>query len=91
MKVTITARNFELTDAIKEHTENKAKFLEKHGHSVLEAHFILALEKGIQIAEVNVHVAGDTLHSKVESNDLYQSINEVITKVVHQLDKHKNK
>jgi len=94
MKTTITARHFDLTDAIKAHTEKKASQLKLHYDFILEIDFILEVDKNSkalenQMAEAKVHIPGEVLHSKVHSTDLYQSIDELTSKLERILSKHK--
>ncbi len=96
MQKTITARHFELTQALKDHSEQKLNQLSEQMPEILEAALILEVEENPkvlegQIAELNVHVPGENITSKVASDDLYKSIDQVIVKVVKLLSKHKDK
>jgi len=94
MKTSITARHFELTEAIKKHIEKKANYLHSHYNFIIEIDFTLEVDsesKAVenQMAEAKVHISGETLHSKVFSKDLYQSIDELTDKLARLLSKHK--
>lgn len=93
MKTTVTARHFDLTDAIVQHIDEKVEQYKNHFTQALEAEFVLSYESHHErhIAEVKVHSPGDTFHSKIESDDMYKSIDQLIHKVITHLDKKKDK
>ncbi|MDX1920023.1 MAG: ribosome-associated translation inhibitor RaiA [Candidatus Caenarcaniphilales bacterium] len=91
MKTTITARHFELTEAIKQHINDKVVQYDSHFSEALEAAFILDIEAKDYVAEANVHIRGEVIHSKISTEDMYKSIDSLIHKLVSLLDKNKDK
>ena len=91
MKLTVTGRNIDITDGIREHLNNKMK---KTINSIVEnadTHVALMIEKHRHFAEVTVKTKGFTVHGKDETEDLYVSIDNALLKVEKQLRKHKEK
>ena len=96
MKIIISGRNITLTDAIKEHVEEKFARLQNHYDFVREIHVFLSVEKNPRIeasqrAEATVHVNRAILRIEVCSDNLYGSIDELVDKVDRSVNKHKTK
>lgn len=96
MKVKIDARHFDLTEAIKEYVTNKCEQLKTQLKDVIEAHYILNVEnhpstKDGHIAELILHVSGESIMAKIDTDDLYKSIDQVTSKVLKLAHKHKDK
>lgn len=91
MKVTVTFRHTDSTDALKDYAEEKIGKVEKFMHSPQEAHIVLEVEKFRHIAEINIMADGITVMGKEESNDLYSAIDLVMDKIERQLKKRKDR
>ena len=92
VKVNITFRNTEATDAIKNYaTEKVSHCLKKYVHHDTEAHLILKVEKNRQIAEITFRSDGADFIAKEETADLYSAIDKLIDSTTQQLRKHKDK
>lgn len=91
MQIRITARHFQLTDALKEYAENEISQLEKYFDNIIDGHLILDTERYKQVAELMVKVYGTVLTSKVKSEDMKVSIEKAVEKVATQLKKHVSK
>lgn len=92
VKVNITFRNTESTEAIKNYASEKLTHcLKKYVHHNTEAHLVLKIEKNRQIAEITFHTDGADFIAKEETSDLYSSIDSLVHSVTHQLRKHKEK
>ncbi len=91
MKLTVTGRNIDITDGIREHLETKmAKTIKELGEKA-DVHIALSVEKHRHFAEVTVKTKGYTVHSTDETDDLYASMDNALTKIEKQLRKHKEK
>ncbi len=91
MKLTVTGRNIDITDGIREHLQSK---MDKTINELVEKadiHVALHVEKHRQFAEITVKTKGFTVHGKEETDDLYVSIDNALLKVEKQLRKHKEK
>lgn len=91
MQVSITARHFDLTDGLREHTVERIERLSKYGVSLREAHAVLAVEKYRHRAEVTLHGNGFHLTGASESDDMYTSVDMVAQKLETQVRRRKEK
>lgn len=91
MKITTTARHYELTPALKDYAERKVLNLKKYFDQIGTAQITFSLEKYRHAVEVFVHVNGRDFNSKEESEDMYVSIDRVVEKLERQILKHKGK
>lgn len=91
MKVTITFRHMEATDAIRNHVDTQLGRLEKYLIKPIEIHVILSVEKFRHRAEVVAFEQHFKAQADEVCDDLYLSIDRAIDKVVKQIKKHKEK
>ena len=91
MRITITGRNIELTDGLKEAVEDRLSKLEKYFTPETEAHVTLSVEKERQKIEVTIPVKGSVIRAEQVSNDMYVSIEVVEETIERQLKKYRNK
>ena len=91
MKLTVTGRNIEITDGIRNHLNDKMdKTIADLGEAA-DVHLALSVEKHRHFAEVTVKTKGFTLHSQVETEDLYTSMDKALEKMEKQIRKNKEK
>jgi putative sigma-54 modulation protein len=91
VKVSVTFRHTEPTDALKQYAEEKMHRLGKYFSQSLDAHVVLSVEsKERQIAEVELHALG-VIHAKEQTEDLYAAIDLVTDNLKRQLRKQKDK
>ncbi len=91
MRITITGRNIELTQGLKEAVEEKLNKLGKYFAEETEAHATLSVEKERQKIEVTIPVKGQIIRSEQVSNDMYVSIDLVEEVIERQLKKYRHK
>ena len=91
MRITITARHSKASDKLKEFAEKEVRRLKKYYDGIIDCEIILDYVKINQIAEINIGVYGTVLNSVVQSDDIYKSIDEAVTKLERQLEKYKEK
>jgi len=91
MKVTITGRHMEMTDALKAYIEGALDKIESHFDKVIDADVVLDVEKHRHIAEVNLHANGVRIHGREASADMYASVDEVMAKLEKQVRKFKDR
>jgi putative sigma-54 modulation protein len=92
VKVVVTFRHTQPTDALKHYAEEKIHRIGKYFSRPLVAHVVLAVDsKECQTAEVELHMHGITIHSRGETADLYSAIDSVIDKLQRQVKKQKEK
>ena len=91
MKLTVTGRNIEITDGIRNHLNNKMdKTIADLGEAA-DVHVALSVEKHRHFAEVTVKTKDFTLHSQDETEDLYTSMDKALEKMEKQIRKNKEK
>ena len=88
MQTAITARHFELTPQMKEYVTKRVEKLERYSHYIMNAEIILAKDGGLELAEGKLHLKHDVLTARAQAADLYQSITEVVDRLVTQLKRH---
>lgn len=91
MKTTITFRQLEPTDAIKNHVEEKMTKLDKLVNKNSEAHVVLSCERYLHIAEIKLPIKGNMVNVTEKTGDMYQSIEGAIEKAQKSLEKIKGK
>ena len=91
MRITITGKNIELTDGLKEAVEERLSKLEKYFAPETEVHVTLSVEKDRQKIEVTIPVKGSVIRAEQVSNDMYVSIEVVEETIERQLKKYRKK
>jgi putative sigma-54 modulation protein len=91
MKVTTTARNYELTPALKDYAENKVLHLKRYFEQIVNAHITFSMEKYRNTVEITVHINGRDFKSKDVTEDMYVSVDGAVEKLERQILKHKGK
>jgi len=88
MNVTVTARNFDLTDALREFSQHKLAKLERFDPYVIDGHLVLEKDKGMSIIELTMMVKHGAVNSVVKNPDIYLGISDVVKKIERQLEKY---
>lgn len=91
MQITITARHFELTKAIRDYVETSCLKLKKYFDHIITVHVTLALENSRNICELSLHAAKFSLQSEAEEMDMYLSIDTALDKMEGQIKKLKDR
>ena len=91
MKIQITGRHVEITEAIKAYVEEKVGKIEHHFDNIIGTKVILSVEKDRQIAEAIVNVPGTEIVAQADSTDMYAAIDMMEEKLDRQVRKHKDK
>ena len=91
MKVTVIAKNMELTDALKEIVQKKISKLEKYFEVNVEAKATLSIQKSRQIIEVTIPFNGVILRGEEATSDMYKSLDLVEDKLERQIRRQKTR
>ncbi len=91
MQITITARHFDLTNAIRDHVEEACEKLEKYFDHIINVHLTLSLEGSRNHVEMSLHASHFSLQSEAEDHDMYLAVDTVIDKMEAQIKKLKDK
>ena len=91
MRYTITGRNIEVTQGLREAVEDKLGKLEKYFTPDTEAVVTLSVQRELQKIEVTIPVKGSIIRAEESSTDMYVSIDLVEEIIERQIKKYKNK
>ena len=91
MQINVSGHHVEVTSALRDYVSSKFSRLERHFDQITNTNVTLTVEKLVQKAEANVHVAGADLFATSESEDMYAAIDTLTDKLDRQLIKHKEK
>lgn len=94
--IEITAKNFDLTEGLKAHINDKFSTLDRHAHNIISAGFVMEVDHPKHddkqyVAEGHIKVKGETINAKASSEDMYQSIDQMMHKLDKQIIKHDEK
>ncbi len=91
MNIIFNARHMDTTDALKAYAVEKVKKLEKYLPESADASITLAVEKFRHKAEVQIKVNGLIIQASEETEEMYNSIDNVTDKIGRQVRKYKEK
>ncbi|MBR4435299.1 MAG: ribosome-associated translation inhibitor RaiA [Clostridia bacterium] len=91
MNVTITGKNMEITDYLKELALKKLEKLEKYFPQDTDVSVIMSVEKSRHSIEVTIPYRGGVIRGEETTSDMYASIDNVIAKLDRQILKHKTR
>ena len=85
MNIAITFRHIESTEGLKEACNEKVGKLQKFLRKPMKASVTLSVEKGQQIAEVNINAGSEHYTAKDTGENMYASLDRVCDKLLHQM------
>jgi ribosome-associated inhibitor A len=91
MIVNITSKQMEITEAIRQHVEERLAKLEKWQTDLINPHIVLSKEPKDFVADATINTPNGTLVASAKHEDMYTAINELIAKLVRQLNKVQHK
>ena len=91
MNLKITGLRLEVTPSLREYVETKLERVTRHVDNVVGISVTLSVDKLVQKAEVNVHLAGKDVHVEATDADMYAAIDALVDKLDRQVLKHKEK
>lgn len=91
MIVNITSKQMEITEAIRQHVEERLAKLEKWQTDLINPHIVLSKEPKDFVADATINAPNGTLVASAKHEDMYTAINELIAKLVRQLNKVQHK
>lgn len=91
MKITITGRHLDITDAIRDHISARIEKITKHNKKIDAVNIILSVEKYRHSAEAIVSGNGISFARKEITDDMYSSVDSVFAKIESQFNKNKKK
>lgn len=91
MIITISGKQMEVTDSLKEVINEKCQKLDKYFHEDTPITITLSTQKERQIVEATIPVSGAIIRAEESTPDMYASIDGVIGVLERQIRKHKTK
>lgn len=91
MRLEISARHMEITDALKTHVESRLQKLKAHFDRVIDVNVVLGVEKHRHLAEITLHANGIRIHGREATGDMYGSVDAVVDKLEKQVRKYKDR
>jgi putative sigma-54 modulation protein len=91
MRTTVSGKNIDITNALKERVEKKLSNFERYFGPDTEAHATLSVEKNRHIIEVTIPFNGVILRGEEATGDMYTSIDNVVEKLERQMRRQKTK
>jgi len=91
MNTSVSFKNIEPSDALKEYIHSKLEKLEKRLDAPAEAEVVFTVEKIRHIIEVRLDSDKIHIQAKEESEDMYSSIDLVLEKIKRQIKRSKDK
>lgn len=91
MQITVSGRQVEITDSLRNYAEEKVGRVQKHFDDLITMNVVLQVEKQRHLAEVTLHAKGATLAASAEAQDMYAAIDAIADKLDRQVLKHKEK
>ncbi len=91
MRIVYTSRNIEITDALKNLTEDKLEKIDKYFEEDIEIHVTYRVQNKTDTAEITIHLPGTILRSEESTDDMYESIDNAVEKLERQIRKYKTR
>lgn len=91
MRITISGKNLEITDSLRNQINKKVSKLERYFGEDVEAQVTLSVEGYRHIVEVTIPFNGIIIRGEESTNNMYASIDMVIDKLERQIRKHRTR
>ena len=91
MKISITGRHVDITNALSSYIKTKFQKLKKHSENIINIHAILTVEKERMKAEATLKTKNGNLFAADEKDNMNTAIDEIVEKLDRQLKKEKEK
>lgn len=89
MKIDLTFKHMDATEALKNHVNEKSERLKKFVSEQTQCQWVFFVEADLHVAELHVVGPHIDFFAQSKTGDLYQSIDEAVDKLEKQLRKHK--
>ena len=89
--IKFAGQNFEVTQPLRDLISTKFERLSRHVDNITSIQVVLSVDKLRQIAEAKLHVPGTEIYADAESEDMYKTIDILLSRLLRQIDKHKGK
>ena len=89
MKISITFRHVDPTEALKQYVEEKVGRVQKFLSGPAQAAVVLSTERHLQDCDLTISGAGRTFKSSESSDDMYASVDRAVDRIEKQVRKAK--
>jgi putative sigma-54 modulation protein len=91
MRIEITSKSMDLTDALREHMEKRLLKIKRYFDGVIDVHVVVKLERFIHRFEITLHGQGFDFFSEGHAEDVYAAFDGAAEKMERQVRKMKDK
>lgn len=91
MKITISGKQIDLTNALKARIEDRFSKLDRYFHKETEAFVTLSVQREYQTIEATIQSGNLILRAEEATDDMYISIDKAVDTLERQLRKHKTR
>jgi len=91
VNITTAFKGMDSSEAIKDYAQKRGEKLAKFLQHLTTLHYVFFVEKTDHVTQVNVTGGDFEAHAESRAANMYAAIDEVTEKLVHQLQKHKEK
>ena len=92
MRITMTAKNFTITETMRARIEKKLNKMDRYFREEAEAQVRLSQERNVRfIAEMTLLVGGVMFRAEEESDDMYASVDRALDRLDRQVHRHRAK
>ncbi len=91
MRISITGKNLEISDYLRDLVEKKVAKLDRYFPQDTEAQVTLSVEKNRHIVEVTIPIDGGVIRGEEVTGDMYASIDNVLDKLEKQILRHRTR
>lgn len=89
LKIDVTARNLEVTDALRNHVEKKLGRIAKYFDTKVAAQVVLSSERERQIVEITLPLDGLVVRGQEATSDIYASVNLAVDKIERRVERYR--
>lgn len=91
MNINVRGKQFKVTDALKDYVDKRVGKLGKYSDDFIDVQVTLSVEKERQRVEVTAPLNGFILRGEEETEDMYSSIDLVVSKLERQIEKYRQR
>lgn len=91
MKIILSGKNLEITEALREQVNKKVSKLDRYFNEDTEAQVTMTVENYRHIVEVTIPFNGIVIRAEEATDDMYASIDKVLDKLERQIHKYRTK
>ena len=91
MKINLSGHHIEITDSLRTFVEDRMSKLNRHYDNITSGQVTLTVIKERMTAEAVLNISGGELHASAENTDMYAAIDQMVEKMIRQVQKHKEK